>query len=92
VTVLLGWFLALGTNAKVNLFHTVLYRKNFIKDIVQPMKRGCQERYHLIRPAFPHNRRYFFLTLQEILSCFKFEKKQFQRLGPKNVESATKDS
>jgi hypothetical protein len=42
VTVLLGWFLALGTNAKVNLFHIVLYSNNFIKDIVQPKKKGVK--------------------------------------------------
>jgi hypothetical protein len=50
VTVLLGWFLALGTNAKVNLFHTVLYSNNFI---VQPKKRGVKSVTNLfVQPSY----------------------------------------
>ncbi len=53
MAVLLGCFLALGTNAKVNLFHTVLYSKNFIKDIVQPMKRGLKRVTHqFVLPSY----------------------------------------
>jgi len=66
--------------------------------ILSSQKRGGQEGYQSIRPAFVHNLRYYFWTHEWILSCFIFEKPGFSVWGQKkcgvffDVESATKNS
>jgi hypothetical protein len=66
--------------------------KDTLKDIVRPKKRGGQEIFQSIRPAFLHNRRYLFWTIKGILSCFNLNKPVSSFRVFFDVEFATKNS